>query len=393
MIILHKRLPTIYKIGIFLAFLVSLNPWFFVNRQTAIIFLSGICVCTGICLSRRSFVFGRTASLQCFLLLLFYISISLSLNAFGLISQALMFIIIATLLCLNDDDKIGVLQYVTMGMAIITAISLTAFLTIFIIGIDLPYTVGTYLNYTLRNYLFFLKLDGEPVFLLPRFQSIFLEPGHYGMIVAFLLYVQKFNLKHWYNLVLFIGALLSMSLASYVLMLIGILFRIWATKKSLIILFAMMCGVVVLVFNNINGGDNMVKTLILDRLKIENGQIAGNNRFTQDYEREFAQKSKTTEVIFGWQPHESGDFKANAGYKVYIGDYGLVGLFFCILCYFGFCNGYQTQQAILLFLLYAAAFLQRAYPFWMSELIIFICGIPYLCRKVGNQRTYYLEFR
>ena len=374
-------LPFIYKFGLFLSFISPLNPWFFANQQWLLVGLSALCVIAGICMRPVSFTVDEPVKVQIFFFLIFYISISLLLNIFGLIVQCANFLIIVTLLCLRHNDKIETLQFVTKGLAWISVISLCAFVITFIIGLDLPYIIDTYVNYTRKNYFFFLTPVKEPTFLFPRFESIFMEPGHYGMIISFLLYAQGYDMKKWYNIVLMIGAILSMSLAAYVLILIGLVLKFWSTKKKYILIFTLLCGAFVLFFNHFNDGNNMVKALIIDRLKIEDGELAGNNRVMQDFEFEFERKAKTSDILLGWQPGKSENFIGNAGYKVYISNYGLIGLLICLICSLGFCNGYQIKQAFFLFLLYGAAFLQRAYPFWTAELIIFICGLPYLCAQ------------
>lgn len=58
-------------------------------------------------------------------------------------------------------------------------------------------------------------------FPFPRFQSIFLEPGHLGMISSLMLYMIRYNMRSWQGIIIFLSSLLSMSLAAYMLLFLG----------------------------------------------------------------------------------------------------------------------------------------------------------------------------
>ena len=50
-------------------------------------------------------------------------------------------------------------------------------------------------QYFYDNYYFFLFNNDTDRLPIPRFSSIFLEPGHLGMITTFLIYANQFDLK------------------------------------------------------------------------------------------------------------------------------------------------------------------------------------------------------
>ena len=241
----------------------------------------------------------------------------------------------------------------------------------------MPYYYSNYRGqYYFKNYFVFLVPEVDMTYYFPRFQSVFLEPGHLGMISSFILYVQRFNLKKWYNVAILISALFSFSLAAYVLLFVGLIMFVYIKKKILIlfvsILFIMSTSLLI-IYNW--GRDSMFNELIVERLKYDNGDIAGNNRFSDDFERDYNTKIETVNKWFGWQPDFSIYKGGNAGYKRYISNYGIVGVFIVFFLYLSFCRGY-SKKSLSILALFSLAFIQRAYPFWYSELLIFICGIP-----------------
>lgn len=335
-----------------------------------------------------NFVWSKTKSHVVFLLFLFYCSLIWTVNINGCISLFINFMSMVSVVCLRQHEKICVINFISKAFAAITMVSLLSFMATFALGLPMTYEPMTYAGgYQVRNFYLFLTSEWDSPFLFPRFQAVFVEPGHFGMIAAFLLFVQSYNLKKWYNLILFLGALLSLSLASYVLMAIGIFLLIFIKYRHLFVyavLVVVLSGTIITVINQVVGEYNLFNRLIVERLELENGHLAGNNRFSSDFENDYERKVWTGAMWFGWQPDFSIYSGGNAGYKRYISEYGLIGLFICIATYLSFCRGYPRKYAYSLFLLYAASFLQRAYPFWTSELIIYICGLPLLCSSVST---------
>lgn len=376
-------LPSIYRYGLLFSFVSTLSPWFLWPIKGFGVLL--VLFTTLYAFVKTPVLFILTKEKLCVigLLFAFYCTLGLTANFNGYVSNFINFLSVAGLVCLNRENKIELLTFVSKGFAGIVLVSFLYFVMTFASGLSLPYESVTYKDvYQIRNFYFFLTSEWDSPFLFPRFQAVFAEPGHLGMIAALLLFVQSYNLSKWYNLILFLGALFSFSLASYVLMALGALLLIFIRYKHSIVYvvsIVLLCGAIVTVINRVVGEYNLFNQLIVERLTIEDGQIAGNNRFSSDFEDEYERKKETSAVWFGWQPDFSQYDGGNAGYKRYISEYGLVGLFVCIITYLSFCRGYSRKYAYSLFLLYAASFLQRAYPFWASELIIFICGLPLLC--------------
>lgn len=372
-------LPT-YKYGLFALFINTISPWFFWKIGSLVVVFCFFVTVYALVKTPYHFLLNKEKVLVIYLLCLFFCTLCLTANLNGIVGNLMNFFCVASLFCLRDDNKMEILNFITKGFAVVVLISLVAFLLFFVLNVPWRYDSVVYADvYRLRNFYLFLTSEWDSPFLFPRFQAVFVEPGHFGMISSLLLFVQSYNLKKWYNFIIFLGALFSMSLASYVLMLIGILIIVFIKYKHLIkyvVLIIAFSGVIISIMNRVVGEYNIFNQLIVERLVFEDGKLAGNNRFTLDFERDYEQKVETSAVWFGWQPSFSQYEGGNAGYKRYISDYGIIGLLICFLTYISFCKGYPRQYAYSLLLLYAISFLQRAYPFWASELIIFICGLP-----------------
>ena len=77
-----------------------------------------------------------------------------------------------------------------------------------------------------------------------------------------------------------------------------------------------------------NGGDNLLQDLIIARMEINDGELAGNNRTTESFDKEYDSFMQSSDVLFGRQ-RDNSEF-GNSGYKVYIYQYGVVGLILLI---------------------------------------------------------------
>ena len=216
-----------------------------------------------------------------------------------------------------------------------------------------------------------------------RFNSLFLEPGHTAMIAAFTLMANNFNLKDKYVLTILICSLFTFSLAGYVLFIIGYfmkrVFQVSFTKACKNIAgYVLLLSVFYIVAISYNNGDNLVNTLIVERLQYDDEVgISGNNRTGEITNNTYESFLKTPEVISGLSPQRYSNyvergFIEGAGYKLYVMQKGIIGILLVLLAYF-YIYRYSGDKRLTLGLLivYIAAFWQRAYPFWYSWLVIF----------------------
>lgn len=134
-----------------------------------------------------------------------------------------------------------------------------------------------------------------------RFQSVFDEPGYLGTVAALTFLAGGASFKGSQNKIIFLGGIISFSLAFYLLIfiyyLIGSVVNITRLLKIIILAF-------LLFFITISQptGEEVINRYLLDRVSIENGQLKGDNRATSDLDvsvNYFFEKAPLDEKLFG----------------------------------------------------------------------------------------------
>ena len=137
-----------------------------------------------------------------------------------------------------------------------------------------------------------------------RFFAFYDEPGIVGNIVMVLLYIQKFDLRKWYNIVFLISGLLSFSLTFYIALLVYyVLFGQFRAKIAFII--------VAVIFVNYFYNNEDIYNLIFGRLTFEDGGLAGYNRENIDFKNWIYSISWKDYLFWGYQPREAVVYAAS----------------------------------------------------------------------------------
>ena len=214
-------------------------------------------------------------------------------------------------------------------------------------------------------------------FPFPRFQSIFLEPGHLGMISSLMLYMIRYNMRSWQGIIIFLSSLLSMSLAAYMLLFLGMViyklsFGNLLKTITFLLMILMTCTMAYNFFPN-----SFFSQAILLRLEYDEDKgFKGNNRISEDFEYYYNNKFyKTEHVLLGIGGDNISTISGeggNSSYKVFIVQYGILGL--VVLSVFFFVIVWYSKSSFVrgLLLLYVASFWQRPYALWEVELFLFI---------------------
>ena len=212
--------------------------------------------------------------------------------------------------------------------------------------------------------------------LIPRFNSVFLEPGHMGTTIIMLLATQIGKWNKWYNIVLFVALLMSFSLAAYCLGVMLLFLRLWIMRKKIFLKFFGLVSFLTIIVGGsfvYNDGDNLLNNLIVMRLEVSDtgDDFKGNNRVSEDFEREFNSFLESSDVLFGRDMDYEG--AGNSGYRVYIYDHGMVGFaLFLVFYFFAFKTGKDNRAIITAFVLSLTNYWIRGYP------MIFAFVFPYL---------------
>lgn len=268
------------------------------------------------------------------------------------------------------------LKFVTKWYAILLIPGLLLYWIL--LFIPLP-SLGTFVhpNYEpYLNYLFYIKTT----FTLGnfyRFNSFFLEPGHQAILSSFIMMANRYDFKRCpWLIVLAIAVVFSLSLAGYLLSLIGfILLKVDNLKKAFIAIgtvLAIYVGAMVM-----GGEESALNVLILDRLEYDKQEgIKGNNRFFNNTDFEYKKAVGTEYFWIGVKSKANMELISGAGYKIYILNYGMGGILFVILFYLLVIPTHPAKRYTLGFLIILTlCFMQRAYPFWYSWLFPYVVGI------------------
>jgi hypothetical protein len=237
-------------------------------------------------------------------------------------------------------------------------------------------------SYYFENHLLFLRLTNFTGYY--RFVSVFLEPGHVSMFAVFFLFAQKYDFKRWCSWVLLLTILFSLSLAGYVLLVIGFLLNLIIHKKAVakkVVLFSLLLIGGYLMAGYWGGSENIVDEKIILRLESdEDTGIVGNNRTNDHTNQIFSNFMKTSDCLLGYSLSEyqerehRGDIQG-AGYKIFIFRNGVIGILACFFFYLVLAYKSENRNFMMLFLLlFVVSFIQRAYPYWMAWMLPFLCA-------------------
>lgn len=284
------------------------------------------------------------------------------------------------ILLVSANRKISLYKIFTDILSILFLVSLI-FWILYLTGVSLNYTEIEIDGRLIKDYGFFLR-NHE---LVPRFQSLFIEPGHLGTVTALLLYIDKYNLKSFKNVIFLLASIFSLSLASYILIVIGYLIKILVatdTKKTdiLLYLFLFCFFITSLAIISYENHDSILYQKVFSRLEFSNGQMSGNNRYSGQFEDYYRIKMQSLDIkLLGMgEDFIFNDFPGNAGYKIYFIVNGLISGLILFFMYFSLTVTGNSLYGYGYLLLNILTFLQRAYAHTYLLVILYILAIPYM---------------
>ncbi|MBD5275113.1 MAG: hypothetical protein HDS37_03305 [Bacteroides sp.] len=302
------------------------------------------------------------------------------------VTTILMYLPVVWLLQLPLNYKEDLLRFTTKWYAILLIPALlTYWITLFI---EIPslgqFVHPNYVPYT--NYGFFIKTTWDSGMLV-RFNAFFLEPGHQALLSTFLMIANKFRFRQcpwlW---ILAASTFFSFSLAGYLLAAAGyILLKVDTVIKAIIVA---VTGAAVISFAiSWSGGNNALNDLIISRLEQDSNKgIKGNNRVDHTTDYTYAKAVKRHDLWMGVKEKTNMEMIAGAGYKIYIINYGLIGVILSLMFYLSVIPSRPDYRFTISFLIVIAlCFLQRAYPSWYSWLFPYVMGI-YVAKGEKDRR-------
>lgn len=349
-------------------------PWFTLNFNTLFFSLLGAWG-TYYASNKVPYLFVKPDRRCIILLILLYIWIGLHSTFFGLVNQAFNFYIISKLLSMRLEPMINTFQSLTKWFAILLIISLLFFILHYV-GVPLPHQSlwNPELKYDFDNYYFFVCGTEE---LLPRFRSIFGEPGHLTQGLILLLVANLFNLRDKYVLILFIAQIATFSLAGYISLFVAYTVLSLLNGKSMKKLLMPIILLGVIVYFCIHMSEySFFYEIIGYRFNpdIDTGRNDRNSYETQKLFDAFCQS-----ISFLWGADSQTLSKIDgSGYRVYLMHYGLIGLLFTILFYWKYTLTRKCKFCLVLFVVFLLEQYQGAASMWFCVLIGYILGVNYI---------------
>ena len=381
--LLNKRdiVVVCFYVSMMILYYGSLHPWFlWPLRELYPIPAAGILL-LGYMISKsmEEPLFSRhdyLPQLSIYTLLSFYILFVGNQNVNAYITNVFTIFVFYCLFRSNKTLLINTVTVIAKSMALLLIPSMFFFM-LYLLAFPLPSRNAVFgdNNYSFINYYFFMIDDRFLLVLIPRFQSVFLEPGHLGTATSLLLMTQIGKWKRWWNVTLLIATIISFSLAAYAILISLIFLGLWIQRKNIIgkLLGAIsLIAIVAVTATFYNDGDNLVNNLILARLEVDDktGEMVGNNRVDENFEREFDKFMESSDVLFGRDMSRIPKGSGNSGYRVFIYSNGLIGLILVVLLYAFSFRAYEDKRYLVTVIFISLLiFWIRGYPLWYSNFI------------------------
>ena len=225
-----------------------------------------------------------------------------------------------------------------------------------------------------------LSLDG--VFSALRFAASFDEPGVVGTISFILLWIDKYRLRSYGNLIILISGLASFSLYFYVAftLFFSLHMLLKGKYKFLIAIVAITSSCYVMTYQN-----EAAKELLWNRVEwdSESRQIIGNNRSDDDLDRYIDAIFLSDSYLFGTgNPLLNARFSESASYKNAILMYGAVSLALYMLFFslYAFYNLSDFNSAFIFMLILGCTLYQRPDFYSIHYIFLFTAVIGSRCR-------------
>lgn len=288
----------------------------------------------------------------------------------------------------DKDNAPSILSFLVTSISVILVPGLVMHIIDLIEGMpmSIPSVYGDSYAYIFFNYGFMLKSIGFEEGT-GRFMSIFIEPGYLGILLAFLLYASRFDLKKTQTWILLGGLVFSFSLFGFVSSLIGYTFIRFSKNRAInkILLFVLLLVPIYFIGVSYNNGDNPVNKLIIERLQPDDEKgFTGNNRVGESFDYYFEQMVLDGSILTGMGNTKAENVFADengihgAGYKRYCVINGALSALLFLLFYFFVAprRNFEKNKVYLygLLVMFILAFIIQATPLSTTWLTCYMLG-------------------
>lgn len=320
--------------------------------------------------------FKVTYSKVGYIVLSFFVFIIIPFINGGSISGSSVLYLLLIILLYNsfEEEKTKVLDYLTNILSVIILISLPLWI---IHTYVVPFPLYNQLDLSafkgndftvMNNYIFFVT--PEQGLSRYRFYSVFDEPGVLGTLSSFVLFGNRYNFRSKKNIIIFVGALMTFSFAFILLTLLGVF---WQTRKSFskilkYIVFLSLSALILFYF--LKDEPSFQNSVISRVTNIFDPETF--SRTESSFNKQYEAFVNSTSVIWGKGEYATKQIGGAASYKIFIFQYGFVGLFMILSIYWSLIKRH-TFEALGCLLLFCASFYQRPLLFTAWQLILFAC--------------------
>ena len=106
------------------------------------------------------------------------------------------------------------------------------------------------------------------------------------------------------------------------------------------------------------------------RMEVEDGEMAGDDRVTEDFQNEFDEFVTSGDIFIGRYFDREQNTFGNAGIKVFFYEYGLLGILLVLVFYYLMFKGSKDPRLGWAgFMISMLPFIVSAFPFWFNYLI------------------------
>jgi len=380
----------IFAFMLTLVALESMHAWFLKGSSTLLYALTFGCFLL-LCVMRQKRI---TLKLMLMIALFFYVLYTyktVDVNSLtSILGSIVRVFIVGYVTFLNDENKAVLFRTLMKIYAFLIFLGIPFWFLDNIFNVLPSFTyIAEDIGVIFNNYFFFLSSVNSDGFY--RYMSIFLEPGHLGMISSMLLYASQFEFKKNEVKILAISVIISFSAAAYALTFLGYIFFtvVQGNLKTLRNLFGRIffiaIGSIVLV-----GAVNFYQEGIIFEKLLEVFVFSENfmdSRLSSDFKR-YYDSSSYEDLLYGIGNAEYMEILqkgGSAGWKVFVVKYGFIGMFLLSGFYLALTLHYNSKHVFFLLLIFIASFTQRAYAMWEIQIFIFVCGSAYLVLNKNRQ--------
>lgn len=305
---------SIFKLLLLLNMLMSLDVWFFwgLNRIIVSSFVTAYCVLFRVT-TPQAFRSNDVKLIVSYIFIFLAYLITLpSRNIVGWVSAIIRIIPPLFIILLNKEYALDFFRFFKKVLSYFLLVSLIGWV-LYLAHVPLPHSevsfgeLDGFARYSYYNYFIFLvNTGGDWRFdLIPRFHSVFTEPGFLGCIMAVLLYSEGYELKKKPQNWIFLATLVfSFSLAGWLISLVGFMLSELKPNLRSIVIIAFSVTVFFALFSfsrDYNGGNNLLYNVLFSRLEYDEstGTIQGYNRSSMAVGDYFDYFLRSDHLLFG----------------------------------------------------------------------------------------------